>query len=91
MVRAGILALTVTFLVTFPCFAADRLDIYGKDGQRQGWAVVDEQTGRAEIYDKDGRRQGYGRIQDERIEVFDKNGRRQETIAPGRMRVGRRP
>jgi len=57
-----------------------RLDLYTRDGQRQGYATVDRDTGRVDVYDKDGRRTGYGLTRDDRLELFDTIGRRQETI-----------
>ena len=79
-------------LLASPAVAADRLDIYSKDGQRQGWAVVDEQTGRVDLYGKDGRRTGYGLARDDRLDLFDTSGRRQSTILRrDHGRDGRRP
>jgi len=57
-----------------------RLDFYTTDGQRQGYATVDRDTGRVDLYDKDGRRTGYGLTRDERLDLFDTAGRRQSTI-----------
>jgi hypothetical protein len=76
------MAIILGLLVLLPvsALAADRVDVYTKDGQRQGWAVVDEQTGRVDIYDKDGRRTGYGLTRDDRLDLFDTTGRRQSVI-----------
>ena len=79
---------TISFLIASllllasPALAADRLDVYTKDGQRQGWAAVVEQTGRVDLYDKDGRRQGFGQVRDQRLELFDTKGRRESVVTP---------
>jgi len=79
MIALGYMLLFL-FIAQGPAADEQRLDLYTKDGQRQGWAVVDEQTGRVDLYDKDGRRTGYGLTRDERLELFDTAGRRQSTI-----------
>jgi len=77
-----VLRYMLLFLFIAQGAAADeqRLDLHTKDGQRQGYATVDRDTGRVDLYDKDGRRTGYGLTRDERLDLFDTTGRRQSTI-----------
>jgi len=44
------IAFAVTFLVTTPVSAQDRVDLYKPDGSREGWATVDK-SGRVDLYD----------------------------------------
>ena len=50
MEARALAALLLVLLLASPAIAADRVDVYSKDVQRQGWAVVNERTGRLDLY-----------------------------------------
>jgi hypothetical protein len=87
-----VLALVAVMLPS-PAHAQDRtrVDLSSNDGPREGYALVDRDSGRVDYYDKDSRRTGYGKIDDTgRAERFDTSGRRQPpTVLPSRPRGGR--
>jgi hypothetical protein len=75
-----VLAFVGLLLVTPPLAAQDRtrVDLYRQDGQRNGYAIVDRESGRVDFYDASSRRTGYGKVDDTgRAERFDTQGRRQ--------------
>lgn len=57
----AILALALVLLAA-PALAQEktRAELYKADGSREGYAVVDEKSGRVDIYDKSSRRKAYG-------------------------------
>ena len=82
MRRAGTLVLLAGLSIAPPAMAQDRtrVDLYDAKSRRQGYVIVDENSGRLDIYDNHSRRLGYGRVApDERVERFDRHGRREGT------------
>lgn len=72
----------VLLLSALPAVAQDRtrVDLFKPDGSRQGYAIVDERTGRVDVYDKDSRRTGYGVVQpDGRVDHYRIDGSRAGT------------
>ena len=54
-----------------------RVDLYKPDGSREGYAILNEQTGRIDTYDKESRRTGYGVVQpDGRVDLYRPDGSR---------------
>ena len=78
MIYPQSIALVFIVLIAVAGEAAEehRLDFYARDGQRQGYATIDRDTGRVDLYDKDGRRTGYGLTRDERLELVHAVGAR---------------
>jgi hypothetical protein len=73
-----------TVLLSPPASADERVDLFDRRGNRTGYAIVDQRTGRVDFFDRYSNRAGYGRI-DARgnVERFDLKGRRQdETVLP---------
>ena len=62
---------------------AERVDLYHPDGSREGYALVDRETGRAEYFDARSRRTGYGVVNPGtgRTERFTTNSQRQARAA----------
>lgn len=74
-------------LLATATYAQDRrLDLFDKQGNRQGYVIIEPKTGRVDIYDKLSNRTGYGYIRpDGWVETFDLNGQRTQQ---GRWRDG---
>lgn len=84
----------VVLLLAAPALAQDRtrVDLYDTGSRRQGYAIVDRETGRVDYFDQRSRRTGYGTVdpQTGRAERFDASGKRQTpTVLPPRPRGGR--
>jgi hypothetical protein len=80
----GFVAVAGTILLAPPVSADERVDLFDRRGNRAGYAIVDQKTGRVDFFDRYSNRAGYGRI-DARgnVERFDLKGRRQdETVLP---------
>ena len=84
--KAAIIALALVAALSTSAPAQDRtrVDLYRADGSREGYATIDERTGRADFYDRSSRRTGYGQVDSTgRVERFDTQGRRvPETVVP---------
>jgi hypothetical protein len=79
---AGCALLGLLLLLAGPAVAQERtrVDLYDARSRRQGYVIIDDQSGRIDIYDSHSRRLGYGRLApDGRMERFDLRGRREGT------------
>jgi hypothetical protein len=82
------LATVIAFLVVPGGASAqhrERVDLYDTKGRREGYAIVDRDTGRVDVYDRHSRRTGHGNIQpDGRLELFDSSAVRRGVVPPSR-------
>lgn len=69
------------FLAT-PALAGERVDLYDSKGGRQGYTMVDRESGRVDFYDAAGRRTGYGKVDPTgKVQRFGLDGARQDGTA----------
>jgi len=67
--------------VTTSASAADRqrVDLYDRHGQREGYAIID--GNRVDLYDRGSRRIGQGRVSERGdVELFDRYGKRLDRV-----------
>lgn len=75
----AVVMLAALLLLATPALAQDRtrVDLFDKEGRREGYVIVDEKTGRIDTYDKSSKRTGYGVVQpDGRVDLYRKDGSR---------------
>lgn len=65
-----------------------RIDLYDKHSHRQGYQILDLQTGRIDTYDRFSNRKGYGTITGPRGSAPTDSGRSTWSTAPGSGRSG---
>jgi hypothetical protein len=88
MIARASAVVVLALAVALPTFAAaqdrTRVDLYSGDGKRQGYAVINRESGRVDFYDSSSRRTGYGQVDGTgRVERFDTQGQRQPgTVLP---------
>ena len=73
------IAAVVLFLAT-PALAQDRtrVDLYDAQSRREGYAILDRESGRVDTYDKDSKRTGYGKVApDGRVDRYRLDGSRE--------------
>lgn len=77
------LVLALVLLAT-PALAAERVDLFDKNGNRTGYVTIDPQTGRLDTYNAQSRHTGWGRVDPGmgRGEVYDMKGQWRETVVP---------
>ena len=87
-IRTLVWPLVSLALAATPAVAQERrVDLFDREGNRQGYVIVEPRTGRVDIYDKLSNRTGYGYIRPAgRVETFDLEGNRREQ---GRWRDGK--
>ena len=88
-----ILAVVLFGAFTAPVAAQDRarVDLFRADGQRDGYAIIERESGRLHFFDRSSRRTGYGKVDDAgRVERFDTHGRRVPATALPRVRGGQK-
>jgi hypothetical protein len=79
MVPPRVLLLAGVLLTAAPAIAGERVDLFDTKGQRQGYAIVDQTTGRVDFYDNGSRRTGYGKVDPAgKVQRFGLDGTRQE-------------
>jgi hypothetical protein len=69
--------------------ASTRIDLFDRQSNRTGSAIIDEKTGRVDLYDTKSNRTGYGTIdKGGRIDLFDTRSNRVGSgqVAPGGSR-----
>lgn len=82
LVGRTILAIWFTLTLAVPAFAEERVDLFDLKSRRNGYAIVDRETGRVDFYDAESRRTGWGRVDPSgRVERFGLDGKRQEGTA----------
>lgn len=66
----------VLWLLVSPVEAQQRVDLFDRHGNRQGYAVVDPKGERVDVFDRKGNRQGYGVMGPDRADWFTRDGLR---------------
>lgn len=79
MLRVELLSVLGLLLLATPALAQDRtrVDLFDKNSERRGYAIVDEKTGRIDTYDKNSNRTGWGKVAlDGKVDLYRPDGSR---------------
>ena len=90
-IRATALALVIVLVPAAAAQDRTRVDLFRPDGQRDGYAIIERESGRVDFFDRSSRRTGYGKVDDAgRVERFDTHGRRVPATALPPVRGGQK-
>lgn len=77
VIKGLIVGIGILSAATLAFAEPQRLDFYDANSNRQGYAVVDPQTGRVDLYDRNANRLGYGKVAPGgRVDLYSTDGQR---------------